>query len=345
MLGLTLPLAMKEGRRSRRFCLVIASAAVLWAAGLNAQARAQEAPSPPASQAEDAAFWQTFHHGVVRVEGMRLHYVEGGSGRPLLLIPGWPESWYAWRRVMPALVAAGRRVIALDPPGMGDSDHPETGYDLKTVAADVHAFVDALDLTKAGPIDVVGHDVGTWIGYAYAASYPGDIRRLALFDAAIPGVTPPPPAGIPDYATTVKSWHFVFNRLNDLPEILIQGHEREYLTWIFTNKQSKIWAITPADLDEYVRVFKEPGAIRASLAYYRAAFGPEGLAQSRAWAQHKLEMPVLAVGSEDGVGPLLYQTLRAVAVDVSGTIAKGCGHFVHEECPDIVVEDLSGFLR
>ena len=169
----------------------------------------------------------------------------------------------------------------------------------------------------------------------------GDIRRLALFDAALPGVTPPAPAGIPDYATTVKSWHFTFNRLDDLPEILVQGHEREYLTWIFMNKLTKTWAITPADLDEYVRIFKEPGAVRASFSYYRAAFSPEGLAQSHAWAQHKLEMPVLAVGSENGVGDILFQTLRPVAVDVTGAIAKGCGHFVHEECPDIVIEDIS----
>ncbi len=218
MLRLNLSLAQKGA--GRRFASVLAMAVVLFAAAANAPAIAGETPSTIAGLAGDTAFWQTFHHGVVKVDGIRLHYVEGGSGRPLLLIPGWPESWYAWRRVMPALAASGRRVIALDPPGLGDSDHPETGYDLKTVAADVHGFVTALELTKAGAIDVVGHDVGTWIGYAYASTYPGDIRRLALFDAALPGVTPLP-AGIPDYATAVKSWHFVFNRLDALPEILV----------------------------------------------------------------------------------------------------------------------------
>ncbi len=294
---------------------------------------------------EQSDFWKIFHHGAVKVNGVRLHYVEGGRGPSLLLIPGWPESWYAWRRVMPALVASGRHVIAVDPPGMGDSDHPETGYELKSVAEDIHEFTVTLNLTKAGPIDVAGHDIGSWISYAYASSYPKDIRRLVLFDAALPGLTITASDGIPDYETNLKSWHFSFNRLNDLPEILVQGHEREYLTWIFMNKTSKNWAITSDDLDEYVRVFTKPGAVRASFAYYRAAFSPEGLAQSKKWARKKLEMPILAVGSSNGVGDLLYKTLRPLATNVSGDIAEGCGHFVHEECPNVVAEYLIKFFN
>jgi pimeloyl-ACP methyl ester carboxylesterase len=289
-------------------------------------------------------FWETFHHGTIMANGVRLHYVEGGNGAPLLLVPGWPESWYAWRRVMPALAASGRHVIALDPPGMGDSDHPETGYDLKTVAADIHALVTSMNLTKDGPIDVAGHDVGTWMSYAYASSYPQDIRRLVLFDAALPGVTQLP-AGVPTDTNNVKSWHFSFNRLEDLPEILVSGHERAYLAWLFAHKMTKQWALTPADLDEYVRVFEKPGAVRASFAYYRAAFSSEGLAQAHEWAQHKLPMPVLTVGSEDGIGGILNLTLQSVAVNAKGDIAKGCGHFVAEECPETVVKEISDFLH
>jgi pimeloyl-ACP methyl ester carboxylesterase len=293
---------------------------------------------------EQGDFWKKFHHGAVKVNDVRLHYVEGGRGPSLLLIPGWPESWYAWRRVMPALVASGRHVIAVDPPGMGDSDHPETGYELKSVAKDIHEFTVALNLTKDGPIDVAGHDIGSWISYAYASSYPKDIRRLVLFDAALPGLTISASAGIPDYETNLKSWHFSFNRLNDLPEILVRGHEREYLTWIFMNKTVKNWVITSDDLDEYVRVFTKPGAVRASFAYYRAAFSPEGLAQNKEWAQQKLKMPILAVGSSNGVGDLLYKTLRPIATNVSGDIAEGCGHFVLEECPNVVSEHLIKFF-
>ncbi len=292
----------------------------------------------------DGNFWQTFHHGAIVANGVRLHYVEGGSGAPLLLIPGWPESWYAWRRVMPAFAASGRHVIALDPPGIGDSDHPETGYDLKTVAADIHALVTSLHLYNYVPVDVGGHDVGTWISYAYAASYPQDIRRLVLFDAAIPGVTSLPP-GIPSDANNIKTWHFSFNRLDDLPEILVSGHERAYLSWLFAHKMTKPWALTPADLDEYVRIYEKPGAVRASFSYYRAAFSAEGLAQAHEWSQHKLQMPILAVGSENGIGNILPQTMQSVALNVKGDIARGCGHFVEEECPQTVIQEVSDFLR
>ncbi len=336
------PSPIKTRRQPLKKFLLSGITGVIFCLGaIPAQAQTKDLTDPTQN---GSAFWQTFHHGSVVVNGVRLHYVEGGSGAPLLLIPGWPESWYAWRRVMPALAASGRHVIALDPPGVGDSDHPQTGYDLKTVAADIHALTTSLNLAKDGPIDVVGHDVGTWISYAYASSYPQDIRRLVLFDAALPGVTQLP-AGVPSDANNVKSWHFSFNRLDDLPEILVDGHERAYLAWIFSHKMTKQWALTPADLDEYVRIFEKPGAVRASFAYYRAAFSAEGLAQAHDWAQHKLPMPVLTVGSEDGVGGLLQQTLQGVAINVKGDIAKGCGHFVAEECPEIVVKELSGFLR
>jgi pimeloyl-ACP methyl ester carboxylesterase len=185
---------------------------------------------------DPATFWMQFCHDSVAVKGVRLHSVEGGSGAPILLLPGWPQNWYAWRYVMPLLVAAGRRVIALDPLGMGDSDRLTAGYEMRTVATELHDFVAALGLTANGPIDVVGHDVGSWIGYAYAAEWPGDVKRMAVFDAALPGITPPPPGGIPSAEANVKTWHVAFNRLDDLPEVLLQRRERAFLTWLFRAK-------------------------------------------------------------------------------------------------------------
>ena len=157
---------------------------------------------------DPATFWTQFHHDTVVIKGVRLHFVEGGSGAPILLLPGWPQSWFAWRYVMPLLAKAGRRVIALDPRGMGDSDRPASGYEMRTVAAELHDFVEALKLTANGPVDIVGHDLGTWIGYAYAAEWPGDVKRLAVFDAALPGITPPPPAGwcMPGPRAATETW-------------------------------------------------------------------------------------------------------------------------------------------
>jgi pimeloyl-ACP methyl ester carboxylesterase len=291
------------------------------------------------------AFWSIFRHGTALVNGVRLHYVEGGQGAPILLLPGWPQSWYAWRYVMPQLVQAGYRVIALDPRGMGDSERPVSGYDMQTVASEVHEFVEALGLLADGPIDVVGHDVGAWIGYAYAAGWPAEVKRLAVFDSALPGITPPPPSGVPSEEANVKTWHFAFNRLPDLPEILLQGREREFLTWLFRAKSVHGWAIGVADLDEYVRVNSIPGALRAALSYYRHQFSQQGLAESRQRAERKLSIPVLAFGAQQGIGSLLIETMRLVADDVRGGVLNDCGHYMPEEAPRTVARLILEFVK
>jgi len=290
------------------------------------------------------SFWKSFRHCSAMVGGIRLHYVEGGSGPSVILIPGWPQSWYAWRYIMPLLIAAGRRVIALDPRGMGDSDRPSSGYDMGSVAADLHNLVEVLGLTECGRVDVVGHDVGTWIGYAYASDWPMDVKRLVVLDAAIPGITPPPAPGIPSEEANLKSWHFAFNRLADLPEILIQGRERAFLAWLFNAKAVNTWTIGPADLNEYVRVNEAPGALRSALAFYRAAFSTDGIKRSRARAEHPLNIPVLALGAEAGVGDMLFKTMELVASDVRGAVIDGVGHYMPEECPHVVVNHLLSFF-
>src|SRR5262245_59472341 len=161
-------------------------------------------------------------HHVAKIDGVRFHYVTAGTGDPVLLLPGWPESWIAWRKVLPLLVGAGRSVVVLDPRGFGESDKPAGGYDLDTAARDLHRFLEATNLATAGGIDIVAHDVGTWIAHAHAANYPADVKRLVLTESNIPGVTAFA-GGLPSEAANLKSWQFAFNRLNDLPEILTQG--------------------------------------------------------------------------------------------------------------------------
>jgi pimeloyl-ACP methyl ester carboxylesterase len=294
------------------------------------------------------SFNSTFHHGVAVVDGVKLHYVEGGEGNkgaPILLVPGWPESWFAWRLVMPALVATGHHVVAIDLRGMGDSDHPIGGYDSKTIARDIHGFVKALDLTREGPINVAAHDVGAWMAYAYTVDWPQDVGRLTLMEAALPGITPAPPAGIPNDIANMRTWHFGFNRLPDLPEELVQGHERVYLNWLFTQKSAKAWVFTPDVLDEYVRVFSQPGGARSAFSYYRAVFSDSGLQQNRDRAQIRLTIPVLTIGGQYGVGDMLQNTMQLVASDVHGIQLPECGHFVLEECPAEVTGKLLDFFK
>jgi pimeloyl-ACP methyl ester carboxylesterase len=261
------------------------------------------------------------------------HYVTAGSGEPVVLLPGWPESWIAWGEVIPLLVKAGRQVYVLDPRGFGDSDKPQGGYDLDTAARDLHGFLAATGLSRPPGVDIVAHDIGTWIAHAHVAVYPADVKRLVLTEANVPGVTPPAPAGIPSEAANLKSWQFAFNRLGDLPEILVQGRERAYLAWLFATKSTRTHAIEPAALDEYVRVYSLPGALRASFAWYRTAFSSEGLAQAKVRAAQRLPMPVLALGGGDGVGDALYAAVATLGDHVRGGVVKGdaiegCGHFL-----------------
>ncbi|WP_437617203.1 alpha/beta fold hydrolase [Sorangium sp. So ce834] len=282
-------------------------------------------------------------HGSVVVDGHRLHHVECGQGRPLLLVPGWPQSWYAWRLVMPLLAAAGRRVVAVDPRGMGDSAHPAGPYDVGTVATELRAFAAALGLDADGPFDIAGHDVGAWIAYAFAADHPPVVRRVALMEALLPGLAQPA-AGIPSEAANLRTWHFAFNRLPDLPELLVQGHERAYLAWLFAQKSARGWAFTPEVLDEYVRVFAQPGGARAAFAYYRDAFSEPALQRNRERAATPLSMPVLAVGGEHGVGDALHALMKPLARELRGACLAGVGHYVMEEAPDEVAALLVGFF-
>jgi alpha/beta hydrolase fold len=147
-------------------------------------------------------FADVVHH-VVRVNGVRFHYVVAGSGEPVVLLPGWPESWIAWRKMIPLLTASGRQVHVLEPRGFGDSDKPQTGYDFDTAARDLHDFLVATGLNRPGGVDIVAHDVGTWIAHAHAVTYPGDVKRLVLTEAPILGVSPLP-SGISGEAINLK---------------------------------------------------------------------------------------------------------------------------------------------
>lgn len=180
-------------------------------------------------------------------------------------------------------------------------------------------------------------------------NYPADVRRLVLTESNIPGVTTFASAGIPSEAVNLKSWQFAFNRLNDLPEMLIQGRERAYLAWIFATKSFRTYAIDSAALEEYTRQYSAPGAMRAGFTWYRANFDAEGLAQAKARAAKRLTMPVLALGGSEGVGDALRATVatigdRVQGGSITGSMA-GCGHFLPEECPDELTDSVLKFWQ
>jgi pimeloyl-ACP methyl ester carboxylesterase len=328
-----------HGRRGRLTAAAGMAIAAVVAAGTvpATSAFAQNAPSA----------FQIEHH-MAKVDGIRFHYVTAGTGDPVLLIPGWPESWIAWRKVVPLLTGAGRRVVVLDPRGFGESDKPAQGYDLDTAARDLHRFLEATHLATSAGIDIIAHDVGTWIAHAHAVTYPADVRRLVLTESSIPGISAVA-AGIPSEAMNLKSWQFAFNRLNDLPEMLIQGRERNYLAWIFATKSFRSYAIDAAALDEYTRQYSAPGAMRAGFDWYRANFDAAGLEQAKARAARRLTMPVLALGGSEGVGDALRATVATLGDRVQGGAitgsTTGCGHFLPEECPEELTDAVLKFWQ
>lgn len=301
--------------------------------------------SPPPPGSRSAAVVDGLQHGLVPVaDGVRLHYVAAGDGDPVVLLPGWPQTWYTWRFIIPKLVRAGRRVIAVDPRGFGDSDAPATGYDLDTAADDLHVFLHRLGLLRDGGVDIVTHDIGSWIAHAHAVRYPGDVRSVVLSDAYIPGISPDPPAGYPDAQLNARQWHFYFNRVEGLPEVLIQGREREYLSWFFGPvKLARTWAIEPDAFEEYLRVFLRPGVVRAGLNYYREVFNEPGRAASAARRALPFLPPVLTMGGSYADGDNLFHTMRQFTPNVTNTTFHGVGHHVTEEAPDEMFDNIVAF--
>ncbi|SEC72657.1 Pimeloyl-ACP methyl ester carboxylesterase [Streptomyces sp. 3213] len=283
-------------------------------------------------------FPDVFTSRLVEVNGLRLHAVTGGDGPALLLIGGWPQTWYAWREVMPAL-ARHHTVVAVDSRGAGLSDKPDDGYDAGTLAADLVALMAALGHDR---FDVVGHDIGTWTAYALAADHSERVGRLAIVEAVIPGLTPSPPFFGPA-AANLRLWQFGFNRLDDLNEELVRGRERLFFGWQFATKAATPTAIPAHAVDVYVdAITADPRALRASFAYYRAL--DETIAQNEQRSKTRLTLPVLGVGGALWSGENAAQTMRLAADDVTGVVLENCGHYPAEEQPARFAEILEDFL-
>jgi pimeloyl-ACP methyl ester carboxylesterase len=276
----------------------------------------------------------TFTHHTTPVNDVRLHYVTAGQGDPVVLLHGWPETWYQWRKIIPAL-AERYTVIAPDMRGLGDSSKPATGYDKRTVADDIYKLVRQLGFER---IFLVGHDWGGPVAYAYACAHPTDVRRLVILDVPIPG------AGleqIPQASRRGGLWHISFHGVRDLPEALIAGRERTYLSWFYRTAYNPA-AISEEDIDEYVRCYSAPGGLRAGFEYYRAIW--DDVDHNKENAKAKLKMPVLALGGKYSFGKRTLSSMQALAEDVRGGEIDRCGHWVSEEQPEYLVEQLLAFF-
>jgi pimeloyl-ACP methyl ester carboxylesterase len=283
-------------------------------------------------------FADTFTSRFVDVGDLHLHAVIGGEGPPLLLIHGWPETWYAWRMVMPSL-AEDFEVIAVDQRGIGLSDKPDDGYDIGTLASDLVALIDALGHETFA---VYGTDTGMPIAHAMAADYPERVERLIVSEAFLPGVSPPLPLFVPPILNA-RLWHLMFNQLpGDVNEALVRGREK-----VFFGAEFDASAGTTKLPDDAVAYYvdtlaADPEALRGSFGFYRAITASASQNEER--KNRRLTMPVLAMGGEESGGENAANAMKLVADDVRGVVLPGSGHWVAEQAPEALLAALTEFL-
>ncbi|HMH01856.1 MAG TPA: alpha/beta hydrolase [Terriglobales bacterium] len=266
------------------------------------------------------------------IDGVKLHYMTAGHGTPLILLHGYAETSRMWKPIIP-LLAERFTVIAPDLPGIGDSAIPADGLDRKTAAIRIHALARSLGIQKA---EVVGHDIGLMVAYAYAAQFPAEVEKLVVMDAFLPGVG--------EWEAIYNNpgfWHFRFN--GPTPEALVQGRERIYFEHFWNDfAADKTRSIPEADRQAYTVAYSRTGRMRAGWAYFvsfqQAAKDFAQLSQTR------LTMPVLVIGGEKALGEALAQQMKLVASSVTVVVLKDTGHWVLEERPKETTEALQKFL-
>jgi pimeloyl-ACP methyl ester carboxylesterase len=267
------------------------------------------------------------------VDGLKLHYLTAGHGSTtVLLLHGYTQTSRMWRPIMPHL-AEKFTVIAPDLPGIGDSDIPKDGLDMKNAAVRVHGLVKSLGIEKA---EVVGHDIGLMVAYAYAAQFPSETAKLAVMDAFLPGV-----AGWEDVYNDPGIWHFRFN--GPTPEMLVKGRERIYFDYFWNDfGADKTHSIPEADRAAYVAAYSRPGRMRAGWAYF-VSF-QQAAKDFAELSRTKLTMPVLAIGGAKANGDVLGRQMKLVATKATVVVLPDTGHWVLEEQPKLTSDALYSFL-
>jgi len=266
-----------------------------------------------------------------------MHYVTAGAGQPVVLLHGWPQTWYCWRRVIPLLASSDYRLIVPDLRGLGDSSAPPDGYDKQTIAGDIWELIRRV--APGEPVRVVGHDMGGIVAYALALAHSEAVSHLVIVDVTIPG------DGSPDISQGGRRWHHGFHQTKELPEALVGGREGIYLRWFYKNYGHKQDAIGEDDIAEYLRTYQRASTLSAGFEFYRALPEDREL-NERLSQQRKLPMPVLAVGGAVGWGRSreVAESLRKLATDVYPCVVEQCGHWIPEEQPTVLADAILDFF-
>jgi pimeloyl-ACP methyl ester carboxylesterase len=272
-----------------------------------------------------------FTHKYAKVNGIQIHYVIGGQGAPLVLVHGFGQNWYMWNRLLPEL-SKHFTVIAPDLRGVGESDKPAGGYDKKTMASDVHELVKQLGYNS---IKLAGHDIGLMVAYAYAATYGAEVKKLALLDALLPGIEPV----WGQYST--QAWWFGFFARPIAGE-LVAGQAGLFLKDFWPIVGHVKDPFTKEEENEFIRAYSVPGATTGSFHWFGAF--EQDAKDNLVLMQHKLQMPLLAMGSEYLAAAFLADHCRVVAADVTEVKIMGAGHWIVQEQTAQVQKGLLDFF-
>jgi pimeloyl-ACP methyl ester carboxylesterase len=284
-----------------------------------------------------------FTNQYATVNGVRLHYVEGGSGMPLICLPGWPQTWYSYHPVATELAKA-YRVIIVDIRGMGSSEKPESGYDKKTMATDILELIQQLELTK---VHIMGHDIGGMIAMSFAFNYPEFTKKLIVLDGSHPSEGMMQMPLMPAAGTFTEkmdanmpyAWWMGFNQVKGLPEKILEGRFQYLLDWLFQYVMIDDSKITSFEREVYASVYNKTESIRASNAWYQTF--TQDIEDAKTYQQ--LTMPVLGIGSYISYN-YMKMGLPYVAKDINVIGILDSGHYLYEEQPEKVLNAVVSFL-
>lgn len=271
----------------------------------------------------------------IRVGDINQAYIQSGEGEPLLLIHGFPQHSHMWRKMIPEL-AKKFLVIAPDLRGMGGSSITHDGYTKKELAIDIKNLLDALNLKN---INLVGYDHGGGVAYSLATQFPELIKKVCFMEYTPPGfgyeygLQP-----VPDW----QAWQLAFFTVPEVAVQFIMGRERELLSWYFWHWSYNPDAVSQDDFEIYVRQLQKPGALKAGFAHFAAVFADtKHFAET---SQNKLKIPVLALGGQNGAGAYMVPGWQQLAENVSGGIIPKSGHWIADEQPDLLNQQLISFF-
>jgi pimeloyl-ACP methyl ester carboxylesterase len=286
-------------------------------------------PFPAAASTVPGGFAERF----AEVNGVRLHYFIGGKGSPVVLLHGYTQTSHMWLPIMP-LLAQRHTVIVPDLRGAGGSAKPESGYDKKNMAVDIHELTSSLGFDR---VSIVGHDIGLMVAYAYAAQFPQATERVVLMDAFLPGI-----GNWKDVWLMRDLWHFHF--YGDVPLALVKGRERIYFEHFWNDfAADPKHSISEADRRIYAKAYAQPGGMRAGFEYFKAF--SQDASDFEQFSKTKLSMPVLVLTGEKASGNFLIEQARMVATDVKGVVIEGSGHWLMEEAPKKVIPAIIDFIN